>query len=113
MFSRRIAKYNRWNSYTLLAIVATVLLICGCGNSQRAANVGTQSARADDQSALNINTATAAELEKIPHIGEVLARKIVDFRADHGPFRRPEHLMLIDGISDAKFRSFRHMIRTE
>lgn len=113
MFSSRIANYNRWNSYTLFAVVATFLLIGGCGSSQRAANVGTQTVRADDRSALNINAATADELEKIPHIGAVLAKKIVDFRTAHGPFKRPEHLMLIDGISDAKFRSFRHMIRTE
>jgi len=61
---------------------------------------------------LNINTATEDELAKLPHIGASVARKIVEHRERHGPFRRPEHLMLIDGISDSRFRRIRGLIRT-
>lgn len=63
--------------------------------------------------AVNINTASAEELEKIPYIGEKLARKIVAHRETHGVFRKPEQLMLIQGISDKRFRQIRHLIRTD
>jgi competence protein ComEA len=53
---------------------------------------------------LNINTATAQDLERLPGIGQVIAERIVDHRSQHGPFRRVEHLMMVRGISERKFR---------
>ena len=63
--------------------------------------------------AVNINTAPIEELQKIPHVGESLARKIVEHREANGPFRRVEHLMLIEGISDKRFRRLRPLVRVE
>ncbi|MDM7921181.1 MAG: helix-hairpin-helix domain-containing protein [Pyrinomonadaceae bacterium] len=62
---------------------------------------------------MNINTATAAELQRLPHVGETLAGKIIEHRERHGAFRKPEHLMLVEGISDARFRRIRHLVSTE
>ncbi len=64
-------------------------------------------------SAININTATADELEKLPHIGRKTAEAIVDHRERHGAFRRVEHLMLIRGVSEARFAEIRPLMRTE
>jgi competence ComEA-like helix-hairpin-helix protein len=64
-------------------------------------------------SLVNINTAAASELEKLPGIGKVMAERIVAQREQHGPFRRAEHLMLVRGISDRKFREIRPMIVAE
>ncbi len=47
---------------------------------------------------LNVNRATAEELERLPRIGPVLARRIVAFREAHGPFRRLEDLEAVPGI---------------
>jgi competence protein ComEA len=63
--------------------------------------------------ALNINTAKPEELEELPGIGEALAARIVEFRAANGPFRRVEHLMLVDGMSEAKFKAIKALIRVE
>ena len=63
--------------------------------------------------AVNINTALSEELQKIPHVGESLAAKIVRHREINGPFRRVEHLMLIQGISDKRFRKIRPLVRVE
>jgi competence protein ComEA len=63
--------------------------------------------------AININTATAAELEKLPHIGTKTAESIVKFRMENGPFRRVEHLMQIRGISETRFDELRNFIKTE
>jgi comEA protein len=63
--------------------------------------------------AININTATAEELEVLPRIGPKTAQKIVEFREQHGPFRRVEHLMQIPGISEKKFLEIRPHIRVD
>jgi competence protein ComEA len=62
---------------------------------------------------LNINVATANELEKLPGIGKVIAERIITHRAKYGPFRRAEHLMMVPGISERKFREVRSMIAAE
>lgn len=62
---------------------------------------------------ININTASAAELEKLPHIGAKTAQAIVEYREKFGGFRKPEHLLLIQGISDEKFREVKSLIKVE
>ena len=62
---------------------------------------------------ININTATAAELEGLPRIGPKTAQNIIKFRDEHGPFRRVEHLMMIRGISEKKFLELRPFLRVE
>lgn len=42
-----------------------------------------------------------------------MAQKIIEHREKQGPFRRPEELMLIRGISDIRFRRIRHLIRVK
>jgi competence ComEA-like helix-hairpin-helix protein len=61
-------------------------------------------------SLININTAPPQELEKLPGVGKVIAERIVAHRSQYGFFRRTEHLMLVRGISDRKFREMRPMI---
>lgn len=63
--------------------------------------------------ALNINIATATELEALPYIGRKTAEKIIQFREEHGPFRRVEHLMQIRGISERRFLEMRQFLKAE
>ncbi len=67
----------------------------------------------DSQPLLSINRASREELEKLPGIGPALAARIVEHREHHGPFRRVEHLMLVRGISERRFRELRPFITTE
>ena len=66
-----------------------------------------------DAAALNINTASIEELEKLPYIGRKTAESIVAFREQNGPFRRTEHLMLIRGVSEKRFNEIKGMIKVE
>lgn len=50
---------------------------------------------------LNINTATAGELTKLPGIGPALAERIVAYRHEHGPFSTTEDLGRVSGIGPA------------
>ena len=52
------------------------------------------------ESAVDINTAGAKELAALPGIGEVRAQAILDYRAEHGPFRYPEDLLYVPGIGE-------------
>lgn len=61
-------------------------------------------AAADDAASgglINLNTATAADLEELPRVGPVLAQRIVDFRTEHGLFTAPEQLDDVSGIGPA------------
>lgn len=62
--------------------------------------------------AVNINTASVADLERLPFVGRTTAELIVAFRELHGPFRHSEQLMLIRGISETRFFEIRHLLRT-
>lgn len=61
-------------------------------------------------SLININTAPPQELEKLPGVGKVMAERIVAHREQYGPFRRTEHMMMVRGISDRKFRAIRGLL---
>jgi competence protein ComEA len=56
---------------------------------------------------LNLNTATPQQLEALPGVGPVLAKRIVDFRQRKGGFRKLEELLAIPGISEAKWKVLR------
>lgn len=47
---------------------------------------------------VNLNTATAEELDGLPRVGPVLAQRIVEWRADHGNFKAVEELDAVDGV---------------
>ena len=63
---------------------------------------------ADDR--LDLNTATAAELQELPGIGEVIAQRIIDYRDLCGHFLDPEQLMEVDGIGEAKYEKLRELV---
>jgi competence protein ComEA len=94
---------------TPVILIFSGLFALACSNQP----VGPLSVQQPLPHAVNINTAPLEELQKIPHIGESLARKIVEHRETNGPFRRVEHLMLIQGVSDKRFRKIRPLVRVE
>lgn len=59
---------------------------------------------------LNLNSATAAELEALPEIGPALAQRIVDYRAAHGPFATLDDLLEVSGIGPATLDAIRALV---
>ena len=59
---------------------------------------------------ININTATAAQLETLPGIGPVLAGRIVAYREENGAFLAPEELTKVKGIGTAKLEEIWDLI---
>ncbi len=62
---------------------------------------------------ININTAPLAELQKLPRIGEKVAQRIIDFRKEHGKFKKIEEIMKVKGIGEKTFKNLKDVITVE
>lgn len=62
---------------------------------------------------VNINTATLEELMTLNGIGEVTAKKIIEYREDNNGFLTVDELLKIDGIGEAKLEKIRNFVTTE
>lgn len=89
----------------LLACVLQASFACGPRSPADHPQVNSES-----PGAIDINSASAEELEHLPGIGEATARKIVAHRDRFGSFRRKEHLLLVEGISEKKYLSLKDLL---
>lgn len=104
-------------SLLILVAIAVALFASACDTAPQSSSNTVLSKlaqpTAEPGSAININTASSQELEKLPGVGNVIAERIVAHREQYGPFRRAEHLLMVRGISDKKFRQLRTLIAVE
>jgi competence protein ComEA len=59
---------------------------------------------------LNLNTATAEELEALPGIGPVLAASILDYREQNGPFTSVDELLDVSGIGESRLADIEDLV---
>jgi competence protein ComEA len=64
-------------------------------------------ATATTQFPINLNTATAEQLEAIPGIGPVLAQRIIEYRQTHGRFQSVDELLEVHGIGAKRLENMR------
>jgi len=84
-------------SLNLLVATLVVLAIAGsalAGNATAAAPSGV----------VNINTADTAQLALLPHVGAKAAQRIVDYRHEHGAFKKTTDLMQVKGFGEKSFQ---------
>ena len=84
-----------------LAIAALWLVV--------AALLGAQSS----QGVVNINTATAEQLDFLPRIGPALASRIIEFRDANGKFKSTEELILVRGIGERLYGTLQPFVTVE
>lgn len=74
-----------------------------------------QSALPDEpvETKLDINQATTAQLQLLPHIGPALSKRIVEYRETNGRFERIEDLMQVQGVGPKTFQKIREYIAVE
>ena len=61
---------------------------------------------------VNINTATAEQLQTLPGIGPSLAQRILSYREEHGPFASVAELTKIEGIGSKRLEDLLGYITT-
>lgn len=86
-----------------IALVLALLLVLG-------ASLAAQKQKRPPATPIDLNGATAEELQQLPGIGPGTAEAIVKFREKSGAFQRVEDLLAIHGISRAKFEKLRPYI---
>jgi competence protein ComEA len=77
----------------------------------RRSSKGSQAGEAP--AAVNVNTATAADFARLPGVGPVLARRIVEHREARGLFRRLDDLLEVDGIGPKLLRRLEPLLRLD
>ena len=66
----------------------------------------------DPDAVVNLNTADEAALRTLDGIGEVLAQRILDYRAEHGPFQSVDELTNVKGIGSGILEANRERLTT-
>lgn len=88
-----------------------LLLTAGCWT--RPYEKGPQASRIRQSDCVNLNTASIRELEELPGVGEVIARRIVEYRQRGNRFRRPQDVIIIEGFSERKYRTIADRVCVE
>jgi competence protein ComEA len=76
----------------------------GAAGSAAAASAPSQSAP------LDLNTASAEQLDALPGVGPATAQKIIDYRQAHGPFRSVDELEAVPGIGPSKLAQLKGLV---
>jgi len=71
-------------------------------------SAGTAGTGSMTQAQVDINTASVKELESVPGMSKSMARNIVKYRDQNGPFSSVDDLTKVKGISEKKLNSMRH-----
>jgi competence protein ComEA len=76
-----------------------------------AASVSSSSGSSAPSGPIDLNTATAEQLDTLPGVGPVLAGRIVDWRTTHGRFTSVDELQQVQGLGGKKFETLRPLVR--
>jgi len=89
---------------SVVAISGLLASIPAHGVSAQAKAPAPRGAKAAPTTAVvNINTASAAELDSLPGIGAKTAARIIEYRQKNGPFKKVEELMNVRGVGEKNF----------
>lgn len=94
---------------TLFVVLSMVAVFAVNGIAAEKTNPD-KSVKADKSGLININTAGAEELMKLPRIGPKMSQRIITFRKENGKFKKIQDLMKVPGIGEKTFAGLKHMV---
>ena len=96
----------------MMRMVMVVLLILGLGVVAQAGQENSRTPATAKASAalVNLNTASASQLEGLPGIGKSTAERILEYREKSGGFKKVEDLMNVRGIGEKSFLKLKPLI---
>ena len=89
----------------LAGLLAIALMVASAAPAPAAA-----AAAAGPAEKVNINAATADQLQALPGIGPSYAQRIVEYREKNGPFKKVEDLLNVTGIGEKTFEKIKDRI---
>jgi len=96
---------------TFAAALALVTLVAsGAVISAQSKSSPTTSGKPAVTGTININTATAADLQRLPGIGAKTASRVIEYRQKNGPFKKVEELMNVRGVGEKNFLKLKNQI---
>lgn len=99
--------------FCLISFLAVNIFFASCEARKTQTPLTSQTKEIAIQKGVDINSADAAELERLPRIGPKMAAKIVLHRERFGPFRRTAELMMVEGFSEARYMAIRQLVRAD
>ena len=94
----------------LVILITTVVSQSAVASPQAAKAAGAAKAKASAASPVNLNSASATQLQTLPGIGASTAQRIVDYRQKNGSFKKIEELMNVKGIGEKSFLKLKPLI---
>lgn len=88
-------------------LVALLVILAAHPLAQQAQPPSKEAAASKPGVMVNLNTASASDLEQLPGIGSKVAARIVEYRTKKGPFKKIEELMNVQGIGEKSFLKLR------
>lgn len=99
----------------LLILVAIVSLTCTAAPLMASEPASTAAVKESTAitSLTNVNTATAAEIEKLPGIGKKSAAAIIAYRTEKGKFKTSKDLLKVKGIGKKTLEKIQNLVSFE
>jgi len=94
-------------------IVLSVILIVTISSAVMAADAQPASSAATPSGVINLNTADAAQLAMLPRVGAKAAQRILDYRKEHGNFKKTSDLMQVKGFGEKSFEKLAAYVTVE
>jgi len=96
---------------TFVAVLALATAsVAAPGASAQSRPATAQGSKPAVSTPININTATAADLQRLPGIGAKTAARVIEYRQKNGPFKKIEELMNVRGIGERNFLRLKDQI---
>ena len=96
--------------FAVAIVIATLIASPSSSWAQAAKGRGAAKAKATATDLINLNAATAAQLQTLPGVGASAAQRILDYRQKNGSFKKIEELMNVKGIGEKSFLKLKPLI---